>query len=200
IALRSPVPPSIRKRSGRSRSSPRWRKSASSPWQTVAFSVVPSCSARTVLRALRIQAHGEENHVVAEVETVDEDHAEVEAVERLREPRREPGAREGNEAARDTTLRDRPLTDPGWQRVECAVVLAGRNPDRERLQRPGIEWIPAAGVGEARQDELRAVDAARPQARHADATPTEGDLAAHAPAPVGAAGAIRDVLRSAELP
>ena len=46
-----------------------------------------------VLRAARIHAHGQENHVVAEVQPVDQDDADVEVVERRGQPRRESGAR-----------------------------------------------------------------------------------------------------------
>ena len=84
--------------------------------------------------------------MVAEVEAVEEDDADVEVVERAAEPGRELRARERDEPAR-TLLRNRTLPRPGGQRIEGPVVLAGRDPDRDRLKRAGVERITARGVG-----------------------------------------------------
>src|SRR5206468_7633183 len=94
------------------------------------------------------------------------------------EPRRQLRAREGDEAAGDATLRDGALADPRGQRVERPAILAGRDADRDRFQRAGIERIAARGVGEAGELELVAVDTPRAQARHEDAAATERDLPA----------------------
>ena len=107
-----------------------------------------------VLGALRIHAQGQENHVVAEVQAVDQHEADVEAVERHGEPRREPGARERDEPPRHGTLRDRPFGDRCREGVKGAVVLARRDPDGDRFEGARVERILRARVGEARQREL----------------------------------------------
>ena len=68
-------PPSMTKRTGRSKSRVRSRRLASrlAGLHTVAFTVVRSRRARTRASALRIHAQREQDHVVAEVQAVDED-------------------------------------------------------------------------------------------------------------------------------
>ena len=116
-----------------------------------------------------------------------------------REPARQLRARERDEAARHAALGDGPRAPPRGERVERTVILAGRDADRDRFQRAGIEGIAAGSVGETRQLKLVALDTPGPQARHEDAAAPEGDLAAHPPMAVRAAGGVGDVLRPAEL-
>src|SRR3989475_11317157 len=200
IALRSPVPPSITKSTARSRSRPRSPRSARSALQTVAFSVVPSRRARTCFwpwestpSASRITWSRKCSPSRRTLRTLRSSRG-------LREPRRQSGARQRDEAARDAALRDRPLPDPLGQRVERPAILARRDADRDRLQRTGVKRIPASSVGEAREVEFMAVDTAGTQPRHEDATATQRDLAARAPTPVGPAGGFGAVLSSAEQP
>jgi hypothetical protein len=115
--------------------------------------------------------------MVAEVEAVEEDDTDLEVGERAAEPRRELRASEGDEAARDAALRDRTLPRPRGQGIERAVVLAGRDPDRDRLQGAGVERITARGVGEAREGELVAVNTPGAEPGDEDAAPAERDLA-----------------------
>src|SRR5262249_49614364 len=151
-----------------------------------------------VLAALRIHAQREQDHVVAEVEAVDDEDADVEVIQRAGEPRRQLCTRERDEAPRDAALRDRARRPPSGQGVEGAGMLSCRDADRDRLQRAGIEGIAARGVGEARERELVAVDTAGAQPWHADAAPAERDLAGRLAVAVGAAIGIGDVLRSTE--
>jgi hypothetical protein len=66
-----------------------------------------------VLLALGIHAQREQDDMVAEVETVEEDDAEIEVVEWATEPGRELRARKRDERARDAALRHRALPRPG---------------------------------------------------------------------------------------
>jgi hypothetical protein len=124
--------------------------------------------------------------MVAEVEAVEEDAADLEVGERAGEPRRELRAREGDEAARDAALRHRALPRPGGQRIEGPVVLAGRDPDRDRLECAGVERIAACGVDKAREFEFVPIDAPGAQPGHDDPAPAEGDFPARAPPAHGA--------------
>ena len=151
-----------------------------------------------VLAPLRIHAQRDEDDVIAEVQPVDEDDPDVEPVQGLGEPRGQLRARERDEAAGDATLRDGALADPRGQRVERPAILAGRDADRDRFQRAGVERIAARGVSEAGELELMAVDTPRAQARHEDTAAPERDLPADTAAPVGAALGVGDVLRPAE--
>jgi hypothetical protein len=151
-----------------------------------------------VLLALQIHAQREQDDMVAEVEPVEDEHTDVEFVQRAGEPGGELRARERDEAARHATLRDGPLASPGGQGVERPAVLPRRDADRDRFQGARVERVTVRGVGEARQLELVAVDAARAQARHADAAATERHLAGRSAVAVRAAIGIADVLRSAQ--
>jgi hypothetical protein len=159
----------------------------------------PLAQAEDVLLALGIHAQREQDDMVAEVEAVEKDDADIEVGERAAEPRRELRARERDESARDAALRHRALPRPGGQRIEGPVVLAGRDPDRDRLERARVERIAAGGIGEARQRELVPVDAPGPQPGHEDAAAAERDFPARAAAAHGAPRGGGDVLRPTEL-
>src|SRR5262249_15777754 len=98
------------------------------------------------------QSH--EHAVVAEEDSVDDHHADVEVIERLGEP---PGEHRGthcHQPPRHRTLRYRPLDLPGRQRIERASVLPCRHSDRDRLQRPRVERVTACSKLEARKPKL----------------------------------------------
>jgi hypothetical protein len=151
-----------------------------------------------VLLALQIHAQREQDDAVAEVQTVDEDGPDGEILQRPREPGGELRARERHEAAGHAALRDGPLAPPRRQGIERAAVLARRHPDGDRLDGARIERVVVRRVGEARQFELVAVDAAGAQPGHEDTASAERDLARRLPVPVRAAIGVGNVGRPAE--
>ncbi|MFN8544920.1 MAG: hypothetical protein U0807_12070 [Candidatus Binatia bacterium] len=159
----------------------------------------PLPQAEHMLHPVRIEAQDQENHVIPEMESVDEEDADVQAIEGRRHPRRELVAGERDEATGHGALRDRSLGHVARQRIERATIFPRGDANGHLFERVGVEGVVGAGVAEARQVELLAVCTARSKPGHRDAPPPEHDLTRCTAPSDGAPIGIREILRPAEL-
>ncbi len=150
-----------------------------------------------MLVSLCIQAQRHQQAVVLEHLAIDEHDPDVELTQGAGEELTQLLGAQGDKAARDRALRAGPLSGVCGQRVQRAVVLAGRDPGGDALQGVGIERVVGRGPGEARQGLLAPVRA-HPQARHLDPAPTEGHLARGAAPAVGPALGVMAALGPAQ--
>src|SRR5207302_4235212 len=151
-----------------------------------------------VLGPVGSDSQSDQHAVLMEEYAVDDDHSDVERIERLAEPTREHPRAHRHEPARHRTSRHRPLGLSFGQRVQRTSVLPGRHADRDRLQPSSVERVAARGELEARKPKLLPLHRSCPQPRHLDPPPAERDFALHRPAPHRSALRIGYPLRSAQ--
>src|SRR5205085_12621552 len=134
--------------------------------------------AENVLRARRVDPESAEDHVLAEVNAVDEDGPEIEVAERSLHPLDELLARQRDEAATHRALARAARLHAIGQRLERAGVLPRGDADRHLLERASVQRVGARKLGPRVERDFitLAIDNASPAER--DTTTAERELSA----------------------